>query len=191
MERKSFIYIAGPYRGVPGVNGDHMSNCHDAMAVWRYFWGQRIAAICPHWSFAQQLLTPLEDVDWLAYTMAQMTLCDAVYRMGGGSSGSDAEVKAARQLGIPVFYDLKEAVTYMQRGRDGQAVCKAEGMDCGDCSGFCRFGQSEAQTEAEEAQSQISTASCHNTGACVWRLTDCSSRGSSLNIDGSVPGPAE
>jgi hypothetical protein len=162
MKSPAFIYIAGPYRGGEH-NSDHMSNCHRAMEAWDYFWQNKVCAICPHWSFAQQLVLPREDTDWLAYTMSQMTLCKAVYRMEGVSYGSDAEVAAAKQLGIPVFHDINKAVSYM-RVKYGPSTC-GEG-DCGDCSqvGCCPGGQS-----------QISSASGHNAPACVWRLTDCSS----------------
>lgn len=186
MNKRPFIYIAGPYRGKPGVNGDHMSNCHDACAVWNYFWENKVCAICPHWSFAQQFLRPREDLDWLAFTMAQMTLCSAVYRMPGESSGSDAEVRAAEELGIPVFRELGKAVSFM-RGRDGKANCPAEGMDCGDCSGVCCPC---VGAQAPPPQSQISTPACHNANACVWRFADCSGWGCPSGRHGPVDGPA-
>jgi hypothetical protein len=188
MTPRRFIYIAGPYRGKPGVNGDHMSNCHDAMRTWRGFWASGVCAICPHWSFAQQLLTPMNDVDWLAYTMAQMTLCSAVYRLPGESAGSDAEVRAARELSIPVFEDWDEAVSYMRGLQHGKAVCGAEGMDCGDCS--CgSYSPAPVAPSPEKTQSQSCRCGCHNTGACVWRLTDCSSGRSSPCLHGSSCGP--
>lgn len=162
MKPPAFIYIAGPYRG--GVNNaDHMSNCHAAMEAWDYFWEKKVCAICPHWSFAQQLVLPRPDVDWLAYTMAQMTLCKAVYRLPGVSHGSDAEVAAAKQMGLPVFEDISKAASYM-RQTYGPSAC-GEG-DCGDCSEVgCYPWQ----------QSQIQTPCGHNAQTCVWRFTDCSS----------------
>lgn len=176
MNRRPFIYIAGPYRGTPGVNGDHMSNCHDAYAVWHHFWQNHVCAICPHWSCSQQLVTPLGDCDWLAFTMAQMTLCKAVYRMPGHSSGSDAEVRAARELGIPVFHDLAEAVEFMRGIGDGKVEADEEGCcgeaDCWYC-GSC--------LSRKKGGSQTSGSCWHNTGACVWRFTDCSGRQYSLD----------
>lgn len=181
MIPRKFIYIAGPYRGGAG-NSDHMSNCHDAMAIWNYFWDNKVCAICPHWSFAQQLLRPLPDVDWLAYTMAQMTLCSAVYRMPGQSSGSDSEVAAAKQLGIPVFHELGRAVAYMKRG------CVDGTCDCGE--GDCGVCLEAAKVQAQGAESQRCCKPCHNANTCVWRLADCSSGGHSPDLHGSINGPA-
>lgn len=178
MKTRAFIYIAGPYRGGE-KNSDHMQNCNRAMQAWDYFWSNKVCAICPHWSFAQQLVLPRDDVDWLAFTMAQMTLCKAVYRLEGESHGSDAEVAAAKQMKIPVFHDINKAVSYM-RVKYGPSVC-GEG-DCGDCS--------EAGCYAWEShKSQIPVDGGHNAGACVWRFTDCSSGQNPLGLHGSVHGP--
>jgi len=176
MKTPPFLYIAGPYRGGE-KNGDHMSNCHRAMEVWDYCWKNRVFAICPHWSFGQQLALPIPDVDWLAYTMGQMMLCKAVYRMEGVSYGSDAEVAAAKQRGIPVFYDIRKAVEYM-RADYGASTC-GEG-DCGDC---CEVGCNPEQ------KSQIHTQNRHNEQACVWRLADCSGRGHTFGLHDSIAGP--
>ncbi len=37
-----------------------------------------------------------------------LTKCDAVLRIQGDSKGADQDVKLAQELGLPVYYDLKD-----------------------------------------------------------------------------------
>jgi len=48
--------------------------------------------------------------DWLKYCMAWIEECDCVLRLPGASSGADAEVARAHELGIPVFTSIPDLV---------------------------------------------------------------------------------
>jgi hypothetical protein len=40
--------------------------------------------------------------------------CDAVLRIGGASAGADEMVSTARELGVPVFFELSEILGYLR-----------------------------------------------------------------------------
>lgn len=50
--------------------------------------------------------------DWLDYCLKWVARCDAVLRIIGKSKGADTEVAKAIELGIPVFYSIKEIMDY-------------------------------------------------------------------------------
>lgn len=51
-----------------------------------------------------------EYSDWLKWCMAWIEDCDCVLRLPGESSGADAEVARAKELGIPVFFSIPDIV---------------------------------------------------------------------------------
>lgn len=96
---KPWIYCAGPYRQPdPVVNTacalDIATNIRDDLGV---------VVIIPHLSMLEHFQRPRPDQYWLDTTMDLLRGCDAMYRMPGHSTGSDAEEAEAISLGIPVF----------------------------------------------------------------------------------------
>ena len=100
--RKPLIYVAGPYRKPCPV-----VNTHKAIRTAQRIRDElQVAVLIPHLSFAEDMVQPREPEYWLAVTMDQLRCCDAVFRIAGGSEGSDAEEAEAIMLGIPVFRDV-------------------------------------------------------------------------------------
>lgn len=106
------IYVAGPFRG------NILHNVRRAIEC-----GQRLrsygADVCiPHLSFAEDLVCPHPDDYWLDVTMRQCVRCDAIYRLDGESSGSDAEVAAMVRLGRPVLYTDAAAADWIRSWKE-------------------------------------------------------------------------
>jgi len=59
------------------------------------------------------MLIPHEYQFWTALDMEWVRRCDAVLRLPGDSRGADAEVKLAKECGIPVFYSINELLIEM------------------------------------------------------------------------------
>jgi hypothetical protein len=95
-------YVAGPYRG-PSESAV-VQNIRNAEAIAVQLWQRGYAVICPHKNTA--LFGGLAPDDtWLAGDLVMLKRCDLVVLVPGwqASSGTRAEVAAARACGIPVY----------------------------------------------------------------------------------------
>ncbi len=96
--RRLRVYVAGP------ISSDPMLGVQRATAASRDLFLDGMAPFVPHWD----TLWMLPDGNWPAYLefdLEFVSVCDAVYRLGGESRGADKEVEVAKHLGIPVFYE--------------------------------------------------------------------------------------
>ncbi len=48
---------------------------------------------------------------WLEMDLEMVRRCDCVLRLPGESEGADGEVECARNVGLPVYYDIQELIT--------------------------------------------------------------------------------
>lgn len=94
-----YVYVAGPY------TGDIMTNIRNALKVGSRLLDAELVPYVPHLSGFWDLLYPRPYADWMKLDLAWLERCEAVYRLRGDSPGADQEVKAAKKLGIPVFYE--------------------------------------------------------------------------------------
>src|SRR5574340_777736 len=95
------IYIAGPYS-----KGDVAENVRLACEA-----ATRLAALghtpfVPHLTHFWHMLFPHPYEFWLQQDAEWLKVCEAVLRLPGESSGADAEVKMAKELGLPVYLDI-------------------------------------------------------------------------------------
>lgn len=105
---KPFVYIAGPYSKPYPVY-----NTRNAMLCWERLWNTRvITPIVPHVTMFIDLLTPRPYEDWLQFDKELLRRCDALLRLDGDSTGADEEVRLAISLGIPVFHDEAELISW-------------------------------------------------------------------------------
>lgn len=112
MEKRKLVYVAGPYTGVLG-NSNVITNARNACEWGDKIWDMGYAIIVPHWNAIQEFCgkrRPYED--WMAIDDQILQRCDILFRIPGASNGADAEVKRARELGIPVFDDLEKLAAY-------------------------------------------------------------------------------
>jgi hypothetical protein len=106
--RLPVVYIAGPYRAATqaGIELNIQAARSMGLQAIRRGW----SPIIPHCNFALlDLVDPaIGDSFWLAATMEHMRRADVVLLVPGweNSTGTQAEVREARRLNIPVFYAL-------------------------------------------------------------------------------------
>lgn len=96
--RRLRVYVAGP------ISSDPMTGVHRATYMSRQMFLDGMAPFVPHWD--TQWMLP--DGNWQAYLefdLEFVSVCDAVYRLGGESRGADKECEVAQHLGIPIFYE--------------------------------------------------------------------------------------
>jgi hypothetical protein len=99
------VFISGPY--THGDQADNVRNaCLAALAVMK----AGHAPFCPHLFHFLHFLEPHSYVEWCALDLHWLTACHMVLRLPGESPGSDREVDAAKQLGLPVYYSLAECM---------------------------------------------------------------------------------
>jgi hypothetical protein len=97
------IFISGPY-----TLGDVAQNVKKAMDAANELINKGYAPFCPHLTHFLHMNNFQPYEKWLAIDIAYLKVCDCLLRLPGESKGADAEVKMAIDLGIPVYYDLKE-----------------------------------------------------------------------------------
>ncbi len=93
------VYIAGPY-----TVGDVARNVAAAVAVADWMLGRGIVPYVPHLTHFWHMLHPQQYETWIAFDLAWLRQCEAVYRMPGESAGADREVAAALCARLPIFY---------------------------------------------------------------------------------------
>lgn len=98
-----YVYIASPY-----ALGDVSFNVRESLSMADLLLSRGFIPYAPLLSHFWNIISPKTHSDWLAYDFAWLEKCDCVLRMPGLSIGADAEVRHARELGIPVFYTLAE-----------------------------------------------------------------------------------
>lgn len=92
------IYIAGPY-----THPDPVVNTRIAIDAWNKLIAAGNTPIVPHVSMLLHLVYPKPIEFWYKYDIEIMKRCDAVLRLPGNSIGADAEVRAAKDIGLPVY----------------------------------------------------------------------------------------
>ena len=106
------VYVAGPYRGQ-----DHWvieGNIRRAEALALAVWMLGAAAICPH-ANTRYFQGAAPDELWLDGDLAILAKCDAILMTPDWerSVGARAEHKAAKAVGMPVFYTLDALAVWL------------------------------------------------------------------------------
>jgi hypothetical protein len=73
----------------------------------------------PHLSHFWDKICPRSYQFWCDYGLEWLAVCQAVLRLPGESPGADRECEWAQELGIPVFYNLRELLTWRERREAG------------------------------------------------------------------------
>lgn len=109
--RKPLVYVAGPYS-----TPDPVENTNRAIRIADGLYETGLVVpVLPHLSMLWHAVIPHPYEFWLAYDLELLSVCDAVYRFSGLSSGADGETTAAEKLGIRVFRDRDELLEWAQR----------------------------------------------------------------------------
>lgn len=104
FEKGKRVYIAGPYtKGDVAVNVKRVMDTADEVIRMGHI------PFIPHLTHFWHLVSPKAYEFWLEYDMSFLEhWAEIVLRIEGESNGADGEVKRAIELGIPVYYNLKE-----------------------------------------------------------------------------------
>lgn len=100
---KKIIYISSPY-----TIGDQVANVRRQILVADKLLGMGYIPFCPCLSHFWHFVSPKPWETWLEIDIAIIPKCDALLRLDGESKGADKEVALAKELGIPIFYSLKD-----------------------------------------------------------------------------------
>ena len=100
------IYIASPYTGDEAINVRNACHVADILVERGH------VPFIPHLSHLWQLISPKSYSFWRTYTATFIIdWADAIFRLQGESTGVDSEVKLAKELGIPVYYNIYDIPT--------------------------------------------------------------------------------
>jgi len=113
---KPIVYIASPYtKGDPAINTHFQCRAFDRLMDEGVVW-----PFVPLWSHFQHLMYPRPYQDWIDYDQALLPRMDACLRLNAcvelrkgvyfqdESKGADAEVRAFKKMGKPVFYTIDD-----------------------------------------------------------------------------------
>ena len=104
------VYIAGPYS-----KGDVAINVRNAFAAADTLADLGFAPFVPHSTHFWHMMFPRPYDFWLKLDKQFLPCCDALLRLPGESHGSDTEVEFAKQLNIPVFYQIDSLVQHFNK----------------------------------------------------------------------------
>ena len=105
------VYVSGPYSG-----GDVESNVAEAIEMGQLVYNNGHIPFIPHlFHFWDQHL-PHRNVyeDWMRLCMSFLETCDVLLRLPGESPGADREVERAKELGMKVYYSVKDLLADMK-----------------------------------------------------------------------------
>lgn len=103
------VYLAGPI-----AIGDQFANVGRAIEYGHELHKRGFVPYVPHWGALQQLYQPWTADEWLQYDFVWLDKCDVLFRLKGESKGSDAEVKRAKNAGMPIFYEAEGGLQLLE-----------------------------------------------------------------------------
>jgi hypothetical protein len=101
------VYIASPY-----TKGDAALNVKAQIDMVDELMNHGMAPFAPLYSHFQHMAHPRPYEDWANVDFEWVRVCDCLLRLPGESSGADAEVKLANEIGIPVFYNTHDLYVF-------------------------------------------------------------------------------
>jgi len=101
------VFIASPY-----TLGDVGVNVKVSMDVANELMDLGFNPFIPLLYHFQHIINPRPYEDWIKFDLEWLSKCDCVLRLIGESSGADDEVAKAKELGIPVYYNIGDVVTF-------------------------------------------------------------------------------
>lgn len=101
-------YIAGPITS----SGNLTENVRHGISVGNMLLYDGVIPFVPHLSELWNYVSVVSYEKWLYYDKEWIRGCDALLRLPGKSRGASREVRHANSLGIPVFYNYKDLITW-------------------------------------------------------------------------------
>jgi len=97
------VYVAGPY-----THPDPVENTHKAIGAADALAEVGHIPFVPHLTLLWHMVSPHPLQFWYDHDMGWLEVCDALLRLPGPSTGADAEVARATELGIPVYHSIDD-----------------------------------------------------------------------------------
>lgn len=108
------IYVAGPI----STSGEPGPNVHQAAQAAAELRLAGLMPFVPHVNLLLHLVRPDVPISlWMEWDLSWLELCDGLLRLPGHSRGADLEVARALELGLPVFDNVLDAITWGQAKR--------------------------------------------------------------------------
>ena len=101
------VYIASPYK-----KGDKQENVMRQISAFNALVTHGHVPFAPNLGHYVDIHYPRPCTWWIEHDLVWLEFCDALLRLDGESNGADIEVARAKELGIPVFYSLRELVRH-------------------------------------------------------------------------------
>jgi len=120
IQLPKLVYISGAIS-----LGDVDANVQKAINAAIFFLNNGAAPICPHLSVRRYPHAELGSAAYeriLAVDFALVSVSDAVFRLRGKSGGAQRECQLARELGIPIYTNRHEALSYLLRREQRKAA---------------------------------------------------------------------
>lgn len=104
--KRTKVYIAGPLTS--GGAEKIAENVRNAVMAGATLMKKGYAVYIPHLTHFQDILSgwayPFNYNDWLAHDFEWLRVCDVMFVLPGKSAGVEAEIKFAKEKGIPIYY---------------------------------------------------------------------------------------
>ena len=101
------IYIASPYS-----IGSEGYNVRVSLDAANELINEGYAPYAPLLHHFQHMIHPQGHNTWMELDIEWLSVCDALLRLPGESSGAEQEVEFARSNSIPVFYTINQLTEY-------------------------------------------------------------------------------
>jgi len=112
---KPLVYVAGPYS-----HPDPVDNTRKAIEFADRLWEEgKVVPFVPHLTLLWHFHKPHPVEVWYDLDLVFLARCDALYRMPGESTGADAEVAYAEEIGIPAFAHLGRLYEWAEQRQGG------------------------------------------------------------------------
>ena len=106
MRPKVRVYVAGPYSSNPEAGTNAAIDAGDRLLVAGLF------PYVPHLSHFWNARHPHDWQTWMDVDREWLGACHALVRLPGESRGADQEVAWAKELGIQVFCDIEDCISW-------------------------------------------------------------------------------
>jgi hypothetical protein len=97
------VFISSPY-----TLGDVAVNVKNQIDMANILMDLGFSPYAPLYNHFQHMAHPRSYEEWMEHTLCWVEASDCILRLDGESEGADREVLRASELGMPVFYSLKE-----------------------------------------------------------------------------------
>lgn len=110
MKKIVKVYIASPY-----TEGDAAQNVRLQINFANKLMNEGFYPYTPLLSHFHHMIYERTYDDWMDHCMVWVDSCDCLLRVGGNSKGAEKEIEHAKDIGIPIFYNLNDLLTWYYR----------------------------------------------------------------------------